>query len=241
MEKEVINNLEQELKKEGKTYSGLNATRIGIIVLSLILIGVGVFTLISNSSNTVTIGSDENEISLDVNALLANISNPDNPAVAIVIEDFGTIAIELFPEYAPVTVSNFINLTEDGFYDGLTFHRIIENFMMQGGDPAGNGSGGSDEMIIGEFSANNIDNPLRHERGVVSMARLGNDFDSASSQFFIVVADSFFLDSLYAAFGNVIYGMDTVDAILEASNALDSNGTILFADQPVIQVMGVIN
>lgn len=132
--------------------------------------------------------------------------------VAIQVEDHGTIVVELFPDVAPITVANFQKLVGDGFYDGLTFHRVIENFMIQGGDPNGNGTGGSDEEITGEFTANGIANNLSHVRGVISMAR-SDDPDSASSQFFICHADSTHLDGSYAAFGRVIYGLDVVDSI----------------------------
>ena len=118
----------------------------------------------------------------------------------IAIQDYGTVTIQLDRESAPITTENFIGLAESGFYDGLTFHRIIEGFMMQGGDPEGTGMGGSDETIVGEFSANGYDNDLSHTRGAVSMAR-SNAFDSASSQFFIVHQDSVFLDGQYAVFG----------------------------------------
>ena len=151
----------------------------------------------------------------------------------IEIADYGTITVELDQEAAPITVANFVELAESGFYDGLTFHRIIEGFMMQGGDPEGNGTGGSDETIVGEFSDNGYDNTLTHTRGAISMAR-SNDYDSASSQFFIVHEDSDHLDGQYAVFGYVTEGMDVVDAVCEAAEPTDSNGTISTEDQPVI-------
>ena len=156
----------------------------------------------------------------------------------IEIEDYGTIIIQLDQESAPITTENFVNLAESGFYDGLTFHRIMENFMMQGGDPLGNGTGGSDTTIVGEFSANGYDNNLSHTRGAVSMAR-SNKYDSASSQFFIVHEDSTFLDGQYAVFGYVTEGMEIVDAICEAAQPIDGNGTILSADQPVITSIAI--
>lgn len=134
----------------------------------------------------------------------------------------GTIKLELYPDKAPKTVANFEKLVQEGFYDGLTFHRIISGFMIQGGDPLGNGMGGSDEEIIGEFAANGFPNPIRHERGVISMAR-AQDPNSASSQFFIMHADGFFLDGQYAAFGKVVEGMETVDKIAAVeTNPLDA-------------------
>ena len=151
----------------------------------------------------------------------------------IVIEDYGTITVELDGAAAPETVENFVKLAEDGFYDGLTFHRIMAGFMMQGGDPNGNGTGGSDQTITGEFSQNGVENPLSHTRGAVSMAR-SNDMNSASSQFFIVHEDSTFLDGAYAVFGYVTEGMDVVDAVCTAAQPTDDNGTIPAEEQPVI-------
>ncbi len=124
----------------------------------------------------------------------------------------GVITLELYPDLAPITVENFVSLAGEGFYDGLTFHRIIEDFMIQGGDPEGTGMGGSDETIKGEFASNGVYNPLPHERGVISMARSQMP-DSASSQFFICHADSPHLDGQYAAFGRVIDGIEVVDSI----------------------------
>jgi len=155
------------------------------------------------------------------------------------VQDYGTITVELDGEAAPVTVANFVKLAEEGFYDGLTFHRIMAGFMMQGGDPKGNGTGGSDEKIIGEFSANGIENPLSHTRGAISMAR-AQDPNSASSQFFIVHADSEFLDGNYAAFGYVTEGMEVVDAICEAARPIDNNGTIPAEAQPVIESVTIL-
>lgn len=150
------------------------------------------------------------------------------------VKDYGKITVELYPNYAPKTVANFVKLAESGFYDGLTFHRIMEGFMIQGGDPKGNGTGGSDENIVGEFSANGFtQNTLSHKRGVISMAR-SNDMNSASSQFFIVHKDSTFLDGQYAAFGEVTDGMDVVDKIATDAKPVDGNGTIPSSKQPVI-------
>ena len=162
----------------------------------------------------------------------------ENAVVDMVIRDYGTITLELDGTAAPITVANFLKLAEEGFYDGLTFHRIMEGFMMQGGDPNGNGTGGSDGKITGEFSANGIENPISHVRGTISMAR-AQDPNSASSQFFIVHADSTFLDGQYAAFGTVTEGMEVVDAICEAARPIDNNGTIPAAEQPVIESVTV--
>ena len=150
------------------------------------------------------------------------------------VDNFGTIKLELYGDQAPITVKNFMDLASDGFYDGLTFHRIIAGFMIQGGDPYGNGTGGSGRNIKGEFYANGVTNVIPHQRGVISMAR-ASDYDSASSQFFIVHQDSMdSLDGKYAAFGRVIEGMEVVDAIAENTPVQDGNGTVAPEDQPVI-------
>ena len=156
----------------------------------------------------------------------------------IEIQDYGTITVELDGDAAPITVQNFMDLANDGFYDGLTFHRIISGFMMQGGDPNGNGTGGSENTIKGEFSANGVENPLSHTRGAISMARAQAP-DSASSQFFICHADSTFLDGQYACFGYVTDGMDVVDAVCEAAQPTDDNGTIPADQQPVITAIRI--
>ena len=158
----------------------------------------------------------------------------------IEIQDYGTITVELDGDAAPMTVQNFMDLANDGFYDGLTFHRIIAGFMMQGGDPNGNGTGGSENTIKGEFSSNGVENTLSHTRGAISMARSQNP-DSASSQFFICHADSTFLDGQYACFGYVTDGMDVVDAVCEAAQPTDGNGTIPADQQPVITAIRVID
>lgn len=135
------------------------------------------------------------------------------PIVSMTMENGGEVEIALYPNYAPNTVNNFISLVKDGFYDGLIFHRVIPDFMIQGGDPQGTGTGGPGYSIVGEFNNNGYDNSLLHKRGVISMAR-SQHMDSAGSQFFIMVADSSHLDGDYAAFGEVINGMDVVDEIV---------------------------
>ena len=152
----------------------------------------------------------------------------------ITVKDYGTIKLELDEGTAPITVENFIKLAKDGFYDGLTFHRIMDGFMIQGGDPLGNGTGGSKDKIKGEFTSNGVNNPISHVKGVISMAR-ANDPNSASSQFFITVADSTFLDGSYAAFGRVTEGQDVADRIAKDAKPVDNNGTIPAAAQPVIE------
>ena len=155
--------------------------------------------------------------------------------VEIVVKDKGTIELELDADTAPITVNNFVNLVKNKFYDGLTFHRIIEGFMIQGGDPLGNGTGGSSTNIKGEFAANGVENNISHVRGVISMARNGFDYNSASSQFFIVHKDSTFLDGNYAAFGHVTSGMEVVDKIAEGAKVEDDNGKVLSENQPIIE------
>ncbi len=147
--------------------------------------------------------------------------------VVIEMENGKEIKLELYPEKAPITVENFLKLAKEGFYDGLIFHRVIEGFMIQGGDPTGTGTGGAKDKIKGEFLANGVANDLKHERGVISMARSRAN-DSASSQFFIVHRDAPHLDGSYAAFGRVVDGMDTVDEIA----AVETD----FGDRPLKEV-----
>ena len=152
------------------------------------------------------------------------------------VKDYGVIKLELDADVAPITVTNFVNLVDSKFYDGLTFHRIMKGFMIQGGDPEHNGTGGSEKTIKGEFSSNGVENSISHVRGVISMGRRSNDNNSASSQFFIVQEDSTFLDGQYAAFGKVTEGMEVVDKIANDISPLatDDNGTIPYENQPVI-------
>jgi peptidyl-prolyl cis-trans isomerase B (cyclophilin B) len=187
-------------------------------------------------------------------ALLGGCKKDDKPAasdgslylsglhhVEIDVKDYGVISVELDADTAPITVTNFISLAEDGFYDGLTFHRIISGFMIQGGDPLGNGRGGSDNPIRGECTNNGYENNISHVRGTISMARAPSSYNSATSQFFIVHEDSTFLDGEYAAFGWVTDGMEVVDAICEDTPIQDYNGTVLPKDQPVINSIKVID
>lgn len=157
----------------------------------------------------------------------------------IEIEDYGTITVKLDQSSAPITVANFATLASNGFYDNLTFHRIIEGFMMQGGDPEGTGRGGSDRTIKGEFMYNGVDNLLPHLRGTISMARRSDSYDSATSQFFIMHKTNTGLDGQYAAFGTVTEGMEIVDKICQEAEPTDNNGTIPADKQPVIKTITI--
>ena len=158
----------------------------------------------------------------------------------ITIKDYGTVSVELDGDTAPITVQNFMDLANSGFYDGLTFHRIIDGFMIQGGDPNGDGTGGSGRNIVGEFEANGYANSIAHTKGVISMAR-AQDPNSASSQFFIMVEDAPHLDGMYAAFGHVTDGQDVVDKIAADAKPLDDKGTMAPENQPVIESVKIID
>ena len=200
-------------------------TLISLLILSMIF--------------SVGCAKSNNASSKDDNVMLIDASSLETDTYAdIEIENYGTITVALDKTSAPVTVDNFINLATSGFYDGLTFHRIMEGFMMQGGDPKGDGSGGADSKIVGEFKQNGYDNNLSHTRGAISMAR-AMAYDSASSQFFIVHEDSTFLDGTYAGFGYVTEGMDIVDQICEEAVPTDNNGTIPKEAQPVIKTITI--
>ncbi len=180
-----------------------------------------------------------------VAALITTIVVASRPYYATIeIENYGTIVVKLNKGEAPITVKNFVNLAQSGFYDGLTFHRIIEGFMMQGGCPKGDGTGDSGTDIKGEFSKNGVNNTISHTRGVISMARGGgypeeNYYNTGSCQFFIVHKDSPHLDGQYAAFGHVISGMEIVDKICTEAKPTDNNGTIPKDQQPVIKTITI--
>ena len=197
-------------------------------LFSLILSIMLVLNLVACSSNKGTSGSG-----------IIGGKNMSNPKVEISVKDFGKMQFELDRSAAPITVDNFLKLVNEGFYNGLTFHRIISGFMIQGGDPLGNGTGGSGTNIKGEFTSNGVDNPIKHERGVISMAR-AFDPNSASSQFFIMHQDYPSLDGEYAAFGHILSGIEVVDRICDTTSVLDGNGTVDKMDQPVIEYIKVI-
>ena len=194
-----------------------------VISLILVLFTVTACFFGCNSSTPEDVTDSEKEITAAAEKVLFTMENGD------------TFTIELYPQFAPQTVENFLSLVKEGFYDGTPFHRVIDNFMAQGGDPDGDGIGGSEKKIYGEFYANGFtDNTLSHTRGIVSMART-DDPNSASSQFFICYSDDCtFLDGNYAAFGKVIDGMETVDKFLETERLPDQNGQPAFPTTPII-------
>ena len=211
--------------KNNKKTTGIIA---GILLLIVVLVAAVIVLFTIRGKKESTEGSTE------------TINAAGKHHIEIQVKDYGTNKAELDGDTAPITVANFLKLAESGFYDGLTFHRIIDGFMIQGGDPKGNGTGGADETIKGEFSQNGVENKLSHVRGTLSMAR-SQDMDSASSQFFIVQSDCTSLDGQYAAFGTVTEGMDLVDKICKDTPVQDNNGTVSAADQPVIESIKVID
>lgn len=224
-----------------------------IALISLVMVMSLVFMLgaCGNKNDTETTSSEsteetagestgENETSENSSAETGDVQGGIGMHnIEIKIKDYGTVKLELDGDTAPITVANFIKLTNEGFYNGLTFHRIMDGFMVQGGDPQGNGFGGSDETIKGEFASNGVTNNISHKKGVISMAR-AQDPNSASSQFFITVADSEFLDGNYAAFGHVTEGQDILDKIASDAKPVDNNGTIPKEAQPVIEEILVV-
>ena len=200
---------------------------IGIIAV-LIVAAAGLFFVISGSNKPAT-----PPVTISGPTAAAEITEKITHDVVIEVENYGTINAVLYGETAPITVANFAKLAGEGFYDGLTFHRIISGFMIQGGDPKGNGTGGSEENIKGEFSLNGFENPIAHKRGVLSMARSSAP-NSASSQFFIMHQAAPHLDGSYAAFGCVTDGIDVVDAICQNTPVTDGNGSVAKANQPKI-------
>ena len=198
-------------------------------IFTLLILLLAVFTLVGCGKEE---NKEENKSMVDKYKEKINVN--------IEINNYGTISLELYPNLAPITVDNFVSLIKSGFYDGLTFHRIIDGFMIQGGDPEGTGFGGSEKTIKGEFKANNVENDLKHERGVISMARGSYDYNSASSQFFIVQKTYPSLDGQYASFGRVTSGIEIVDEIAKNTPVEDNNGTVLKENQPVINKIYVV-
>lgn len=224
---------------------------ITILVAILLIAGMVGYALYNNqktkkpnnnenkTENTVVSEKEENTVS-EGNKEEDKVYSKGKHHAEMVIKDYGTIALELDADVAPITVENFAQLVNEGFYNGLTFHRIISGFMIQGGDPQGTGMGGSDKEIKGEFAANGVKNNISHTRGVISMAR-ATAYDSASSQFFIVHQDSKFLDGNYAGFGRVTSGIEIVDKICADTKVEDNNGTVLKANQPIIEKITMID
>lgn len=198
--------------------------KYGLITVLVIVI-IGVIVLINNSISSNNSKEEEYLVGKHI--------------VEIDVKDYGKIKVELDADTAPITVTNFINLVNDKFYDGITFHRIIDGFMIQGGDPTGTGYEGSGKTIKGEFASNGVKNDISHVRGVISMAR-SDDMNSASSQFFIVHEDSTSLDGNYAGFGKVLEGMEVVDKIATTVQVEDGNGRVLKENQPVINSIVVV-
>ena len=238
---------------------------IGVVVI-VMLVAIGIYAVINSNSqskkqleenstniegktNTENSTKENNTENKDENIQNNQISNESEENnmystgkhhAEIVVKNYGTIALELYSDVAPITVENFANLVNEGFYNGLTFHRIISGFMIQGGDPLGNGTGGSSKTIKGEFASNGVKNSISHVRGTISMARSSMP-NSASSQFFIVHQDSTFLDGQYAAFGTVTSGMEVVDKICADTAVEDDNGTVAKNNQPVIEKITIID
>ena len=226
------------------------------VVIAIMIIAMGIYAVVNNNQkdeekrentnnevNSINENVEENQVA---NTQTNNESEENNMYstgkhhAEIVVKNYGTIALELDADIAPITVENFANFVNEGFYNGLTFHRIISGFMIQGGDPLGNGTGGSSKTIKGEFASNGVKNSISHVRGTISMARSSMP-NSASSQFFIVHKDSTFLDGQYAAFGTVTSGMDVVDKICEDTVVEDNNGTVAAKNQPIIEKITMID
>ncbi len=210
---------------------------IALAAVVVVLLGMACVRLMKKKSEPDLVTNHVNDVSKEVKKEEESKVETEYLSgtydITIEIKDYGTIEATLDADLAPITVTNFVNLAKQGFYDGLTFHRIIDGFMIQGGDPEGTGFGGSGKNIKGEFAQNGVSNNLSHKRGVISMARSSSP-NSASSQFFIVHQDATYLDGAYAAFGKVTSGMEIVDHICEETKVEDDNGTVLKANQPVI-------
>lgn len=214
-------------------------------IIALILALTFIFCSCADNSYTSTSGSSDKTTSPagvidnggsddDSEYEDSNIAEGEHPQVRFTMENGGSFVMELYPEYAPKTVENFIELVSEGFYDGLTFHRVVDDFMAQGGCPEGTGFGGSSMKIKGEFAINGFEqNVLSHTRGVVSMAR-SSAYNSASSQFFICYSDATFLDGQYAAFGMVIQGMEVVDSFLEVERTMGNDGALSKPVEPIV-------
>lgn len=229
------------------------------VVIAIMIIAMGIYAVVNNNQkdegkreNIENTNEESNSINRNIEKNQVGNTQTNNESgenkmystgkhhAEIVVKNYGKIALELDADVAPITVENFANLVNEGFYNGLTFHRIISGFMIQGGDPLGNGTGGSSKTIKGEFASNGVKNSISHVRGTISMARSSMP-NSASSQFFIVHKDSTFLDGQYAAFGTVTSGMEVVDKICAETAVEDDNGTVAKNNQPVIEKITMID
>ena len=220
---------------------------IAIVVVIILILVVGFFLTKGLANDTKMTSKNETNTAKKVTTTQKDNKEEEKGMYStgkhhakIEIKNYGTIELELDADIAPITVANFAKLVNEGFYNGLTFHRIMDGFMIQGGDPEGTGMGGSDENIKGEFSANGVKNTISHVRGTISMAR-SSAYNSASSQFFIVHQDSKFLDGQYAGFGKVTSGIEIVDKICADTQVEDDNGTVLKENQPVIEKISMID
>ena len=227
--KQIAREAEIAAKKAEQAKQEKRNMMIGVIAV-LLVAAVGLWAVLGGKDKP---AEHQSQVVVSGPTAAGVITEKVTHDVVIEVKNYGTIKAVLYGETAPITVSNFVKLAGEGFYDGLTFHRIIDGFMIQGGDPKGNGTGGSGQNIKGEFSQNGVKNPIKHNRGVLSMAR-SNAPDSASSQFFIMHDASPWLDGAYAAFGCVTEGIEIVDAICRNTPVTDRNGTVRKADQPVI-------
>ena len=201
---------------------GFKGIFIGIIVLAVVLYGAKYFV---NNQRQAELQAQLAASAAVAESVDGEMMDENNPVDTIEMEDGKIIKVELYPDVAPNTVANFVELANSGYYDGIIFHRIIENFMVQGGDPTGTGMGGPGYAIKGEFTSNGFENNLSHTQGVISMARSGEP-DSAGSQFFIVHGDASFLDGEYAAFGKVIEGFKNVDLLAKVETVAQDKPTI---------------
>lgn len=219
---------------------------IGVVIIVLIVLACFLIIKCTSKDTEKNFNETANTTQTEKNTLSNNQEEEKNMYktgkhhVSIEIKNYGTIELELDADIAPITVANFAKLVNEGFYDGLTFHRIIDGFMLQGGDPEGTGMGGSNENIKGEFALNGVENTISHVRGTISMAR-SRAYNSASSQFFIVHKDSTFLDGQYAGFGKVTSGIEIVDQICENTKVEDDNGTVLKENQPIIEKIKMLD